>query len=119
MENNDQFDKEKEAHDPGHCDCGHDHSHDHGHDHTHEDMETVTITFDDNTDVECAVLGIFEAEGRDYIALVPLGDEEVLVYRYAEADGEAELTQIASDEEYEAVSLAFHEMMSEDEEDEN
>jgi uncharacterized protein YrzB (UPF0473 family) len=119
----DEKDKFDETHTHDHegcgCGCGHDHDHDHG------EMETVMITFDDDTDVECAVLGIFGAEGREYIALIPiaeeaespLGNEEVLVYRYAEENGEAALTQIESDEEYEAVSEAFHDMMEDDEED--
>ena len=51
---------------------------------------TVTLTLDDDTELECAVLTIFEAAGRDYIALLPLDgaeDEEgeVYLYRYSEA----------------------------------
>ena len=91
------------------CGCGHDHVHetdcgcgcDHGH-------QTVTITFDNDTEVECAVLGIFDADGKEYIALVPVGDEEVLIYRYHEVDGQADLSQIESDEEYEMVAEAFY-----------
>ncbi len=73
---------------------------------------TVTLTLDDGTDMECMILTIFEAEGRDYIALLPLegedaGDGEVYIYRYKETDGQPELENIDDDDEFEAASDAF------------
>lgn len=58
---------------------------------------------------------------RDYIALLPLGDDgepnadgEVYIYRYSEdADGNPELENIESDEEYEIVSDRFDELLDE------
>ena len=56
---------------------------------------TVTLTLDNDEELECAVLGIFEADSRDYIALLPLdenGDDEdsqVYLYRYID-NGEEE-----------------------------
>ena len=52
---------------------------------------TVTLTLDNDEELECAVLGIFEADSRDYIALLPLdenGDDEdsqVSLYRYIDS----------------------------------
>ena len=40
-----------------------------------EDL-TVTLTLDDDTELECAVITIFEADGHDYIALLPLEGED-------------------------------------------
>ena len=37
---------------------------------------TVTLTLDDDRELECAIITIFEAGGRDYIALLPLDDVE-------------------------------------------
>lgn len=85
---------------------------------------TVTLTLDDGSDLECVVLTIFEAGGKDYIALLPLdGNEaeegEVFLYRYSEdADGNPELDNIISDEEYEIVADAFDELLDEAEYDE-
>lgn len=94
------------------CGCGHDHGDECcGHD---NENQTVTITFDNDTEVECVVLGIFEVEDKEYIALLPVGDEEVLVYQYTETDGEATLGQIELDEEYEKVSEAFYAIMEDD-----
>ena len=70
---------------------------------------TVTLTLDDGTDLECVVLTIFEAADKEYIALLPLDgneaeDGEVYLYRYTEdADGNPDIQNIESDEEYEIV----------------
>ncbi len=82
---------------------------------------TVTLTLDDNTEVECGLVAIFAAGERDYVALLPLeGPEaengEVFIYRYSEgADGEPVLDNIETDEEYEIVSDAFDELLDEEE----
>ena len=38
---------------------------------------TVTLTLENNEELECAVLNIFEADEKEYIALLPL-DETVI-----------------------------------------
>ena len=78
---------------------------------------TVTLTLDDGTDLECVVLTIFEAADREYIALLPLDgneaeDGEVYLYRYTEdANGNPDIQNIESDEEYEIVADAFDELL--------
>lgn len=84
---------------------------------------TVTLTLDDNTELECVVLTIFEANGRDYIALLPTEGEdadtgEVYLYRYSETNGQPELDNIEDDDEYEMASDAFDELLDEEEFDE-
>ena len=82
---------------------------------------TVTLTLENDEELECAVLTIFETDGREYIALLPL-DEEVdnddgMVYLYRFIDnGEDEepgLENILDDDEFEHVSEAFNEWMEE------
>lgn len=99
------------------CGCGC------GHDHEHEEM-SVTLTLDDGSELECAVLAIFPVEDQQYIALLPLDDEEgeegeVFLYRFNETeDGDPELLNIEDDEEYEKVADAFDELLDEEEFDE-
>ena len=83
---------------------------------------TVTLTLDDGTELECVVLTIFEAGEKEYIALLPLDgreaeDGEVYLYRYVEdINGNPDLENIDSDEEYEIVADAeYDELVSEDE----
>ena len=102
------------------CGCGHNHEHDHecgcGHDHDHEcgcghdhEMQTMKLVLENDEQLECSVLGVFEVGDKDYIALLPMGDDEVLLYQYIEnEDGEGfELANIETDEEFEAVEDAF------------
>lgn len=81
----------------------------------------VTLTMDDDSEVECVVLSVFETDGRDYMALLPLAEAEeeeeggdVYLYRYGETEnGELDLKNIESDEEYELVAEAFSQILDE------
>ena len=89
-----------------------------------EEEMTVTLTLDDDTEVECVVLTIFTAGERDYIALLPMEGEdseegEVYLYRYSETeDGTPVLDNIEDGDEYEIVADAFDEMLDDQEYDE-
>ena len=89
-----------------------------------EDEMFVTLTLDDDTEVECMVITIFEAAEKDYIALLPIEEEnedegEVFLYRYSEdAEGNPILENIESDDEYEVVADRFDEWLDEQEYDE-
>ena len=68
--------------------------------------------------VECAIVGIFDAGDKEYIALLPLDengqneDGEVYLYRYTkDAAGNPKLDNIETDEEYEIASDAFDELL--------
>ena len=83
-----------------------------------EQHNTITLTLDDDTEVKCAVLTIFPAPNqKEYIALLPLDengeneDGEVYLYRYYEENGQPNLDNIDSDEEYEIAADAFDELM--------
>ena len=86
------------------------------------DEPTVSMTLEDGTELECDVIAIFPVDDKDYIALLPnkpvegFDENEVFLYRYAELEGDdIELTQIESEEEYEAVADAFDELLDEEE----
>ena len=73
-----------------------------------DEYMTVELTLDNDEVVECAILTLFEAGGKEYIALLPLNEDgetedgDVYLYRYTEdADGEPELENIEDDDEYE------------------
>ena len=79
---------------------------------------TITLTLDNDETVECSILTVFEAAGRDYIALLPLDengenqDGEVYLYRYSETEeGQPSLANIEEDEEYHIAADAFDEML--------
>jgi len=78
---------------------------------------TVTLTLEDDTEVECIVLTIFPAGNHQYIALLPVDEAdseegEVFLYRYSEDEnGQPNLENIVDDEEYEIVADAFDEIL--------
>ena len=82
---------------------------------------TVTLTLENDEELECAVLTIFESDGREYIALLPLDengdsdDGQVYLYRFIDnvEDEEPGLENILEDEEFERVSEAFNDWMEE------
>ena len=89
------------------CNCG-------------EENLTVTQTLDNDEVLECAVLTIFSAGDRQYIALLPLEDAEdteegdVFIYRFEEDEnGEPTLDNIEDDDEYELAADAFDEWLDE------
>lgn len=80
-----------------------------------QEEDIMTLTLDDDSQVQCYVIGIFPAGNYEYIALDPIdndGFDGALVYRYAESEeGEMILTNIEDDEEYEIVADAFDELL--------
>ena len=83
-----------------------------------DEYMTVELTLDNDEVVQCAILTLFQAAGREYLALLPLNEDgdtedgDVYLYRYVETpDGEPELENIEDDEEYEIAADAFDEWM--------
>ena len=82
-----------------------------------DEYMTVELTLDNDEVVECAILTLFEAGGREYIALLPQNEDDteegdVYLYRYVETpEGEPELENIEDDDEYEIAADAFDEWM--------
>ena len=90
-----------------------------------DDFEIMTLTLEDGTEIECAIIGIFPVEEKEYIALIPVEDidsedGEVFLYGVTETeDGELDLISIESDEEYNLVAKVFDELMEEEYADED
>ena len=91
------------------------------------ELDTVTLTLEDDSELECAILAIYPVGERDYIALMPLRDDgeldeeaDVLLYRYVDngPDAEPDLENIEDDDEYEMAADAFDELLDEEEFDE-
>ena len=79
-----------------------------------EEHRTITLTMEDDTEVECAILTIFPVEQKEYIALLPLDengenhDGEVFLYPFSRTpDGDPMLANIEDDSEYEKAAQAF------------
>lgn len=80
---------------------------------------TITLQMDNGETVDCAILTVFEANSQEYIVLLPLNEEgmadseEVFIYRYnKEENGTTSLENIADDEEYAEVAIAFEQYLA-------
>ncbi|MBQ9891468.1 MAG: DUF1292 domain-containing protein [Firmicutes bacterium] len=82
-----------------------------------DDAEFITLEFEDGTEVEAEIMGIFDVEGKEYIALIPDDDsDDVYLYGYKEVnDEEFELIDIEDDDEFDKVVKVFEELTAEEE----
>lgn len=88
-----------------------------------EDLpDTITLTFEDGSESECFVWGFVEVEGKTYISLLPMDEEEdedesgCYLYQYDEDEnGEPVLGYIEDDALLDRVVEAFDQLFEEEE----
>ena len=75
--------------------------------------EILTLEFDDGASFECGVMGTFELNDKEYIALEALDDsDDVYLYEYVPTDDDFELIDIP-EEDFDQVSAEFDRLMDE------
>lgn len=82
-----------------------------------EEVDIITLEFDEGEEVECEIMGVFDFNGKEYIALIPDdGTDDVYIYGYKEVgEDEFEIIDIDDDAEFEAVAAEFDKIMDEQE----
>ncbi|MEG0923748.1 MAG: DUF1292 domain-containing protein [Anaerovoracaceae bacterium] len=82
-----------------------------------EEADFITLEFDDGAEVECEIMGVFDFEGSDYIALIPDDDsDDVYIYGYKEVgEEEFELIDIDDDALFEKVVAEFDAIVASEE----
>ena len=78
-----------------------------------DEAAIITLEFDDGEVIECEEMGIFDYDGKDYIALIPLdGSADVYIYGYNEVgEDEFELVDIEDDSLFAKVVEEFDAIM--------
>ncbi|MDQ0227468.1 DUF1292 domain-containing protein [Metabacillus niabensis] len=82
--------------------------------------EIFTITDENNEENEVEVLAVVTLENSDYVAvgfvedILEESEEEIDVF-FLKVDEDGDFSPIESDEEFEKVSVAFEEIMEEEE----
>jgi hypothetical protein len=82
-----------------------------------DDADFITLQFDDSEEIECEILGIFDCDGKEYIALLPDdGTDDIYIYGYKEneTEDEFELIDIEDDEEFERAAAEFDKLSLEE-----
>ena len=82
-----------------------------------EEVDIITLEFDEGEEVECEIMGVFDFNGKEYIALIPDdGTDDVYIYGYKEVgEDEFEIVDIDDDADFEAVAAEFDKIMDEQE----
>ena len=82
-----------------------------------EEVDIITLEFDEGEEVECEIMGVFDFNGKEYIALIPDdGTDDVYIYGYKEVgEDEFEIVDIDDDAEFEAVAAEYDKIMDEQE----
>jgi len=75
-----------------------------------ESKDFLTLEFDDGSSQECGILGVFEALGKEYIALNPLGTDDVYIYGYGEHGEDYNLIDITDEEEFKRAKARYEEI---------
>ena len=80
-----------------------------------DEEDIITLEFDDDSEIECEIMGVYECDGKEYIALIPHDDsDDVYIYGYKEiGEDEFELIDIEDDEEFEKAVAEFDSIMAE------
>ena len=76
---------------------------------SNEETNVITLEFEDGEEMECIIIGVFDYNGKEYIALDPDdGTGDVYIYGYKEVgDDEFELVDIEDEAEFEAAAKEF------------
>ncbi len=73
--------------------------------------EIITLEFDDGAKFECGIIGTFELDDKEYIALDALDDtNDVYLYGYVPTDDDFELLDIP-EEDFDRVAAEFDRLM--------
>lgn len=78
-----------------------------------EDIKLHIVT-DEGQEMECNVIGIFELDNHEYIALVPDGTSDLYLYRYEETEEGIELDSIEDMSEMNNVEKLFFELFGDE-----
>lgn len=80
-----------------------------------EEADIITLVYDDGEEIECEVMGVFESNGKEYIAVLPNdGSDDVYIYGYKEiGEDEYDIFDIEDDDEFAAAVAEFDAIMDE------
>lgn len=79
----------------------------------YSDDEIIALEFDDGESFECGIMGVFDLNDKQYIALEAFDDtDDVYLYAYVPTDDDFELVDIPEDE-FDRVAAEFNRLMDE------
>lgn len=87
------------------------------------EVETVFIPMEDGSEMECAILDQFELDGKQYMIVASVDNDELsdedYVYSYTEDEDGLLISSIDDDEEFQRVADYYDQLCQEEEEEGN
>ena len=77
-----------------------------------DENQTIDLVLDDGTSMTCDVIGLFEVDDVEYIALAEPESDNILIYIYEEIGDEVSLKNIEDEDEYQAIADEFMALFS-------
>ncbi|MCL1827022.1 MAG: DUF1292 domain-containing protein [Candidatus Cloacimonetes bacterium] len=81
-----------------------------------EEVRTLMLEYEDGTEVECIIRAVLEYEGTEYVALLPMGEDEYQIFGFKDHGEEVEIIPIEDEEVYEKVLEIFDDYFYNEEE---
>ena len=76
----------------------------------YEEDEILVLELENGEEAECGIMGLFDDSGNTYIALNPLGTNDVFIYKYEEQGDEFELFDDLTEMEFESAVRKFEDL---------
>jgi len=85
-------------------------------DEAENEEDFITLEFEDGEEIVCEIMGVFEVDGKEYIALIPDDQtDDVYIYGYSEiSEEEFDLVDIEDDDEFNKVVEEFEKLTAEE-----
>lgn len=75
--------------------------------------EILALEFDEGESVDCGIMGVFDLDGKQYIALEPFDEtNDVYLYGYEPTEDDFDLLDIP-EEDFDRVAAEFDRLMDE------
>lgn len=75
--------------------------------------EIIALEFDEGESVDCGIMGVFDLDGKQYIALEPFDEtNDVYLYGYEPTEEDFDLLDIP-EEDFDRVAAEFDRLMDE------
>ena len=83
------------------------------------EIDQITLTLEDDSELVCDILAIFPVEDKEYIALLPqypkghpdADNGDIFLYGFVDKGDDIELIDIEDEDEFDRISDAFDEYM--------
>ncbi|EHR33965.1 DUF1292 domain-containing protein [Helcococcus kunzii] len=85
-----------------------------------EEFKEIILTLEDDTELTCLVVAQYQVEDQDYIALLPIDEDEepgdILLYKATYSDDETfDVSMIEDEQEFEIAADAYYKYLDENE----